>query len=79
MENPDVVCFAVEENRYTRGSSNKSFMIEIDMKRKALLAVTDYAKERDLFCVDSTTFATADLPRYMYACKKRRQEQCPNN
>ncbi|GJN07348.1 hypothetical protein PR202_ga25172 [Eleusine coracana subsp. coracana] len=80
MENPNAVCFMVDNDRYgsstTSSARARACMVEIDMKNKALLAVTDYSREGSLFRLDSTKFAT-DLPRYLYAgeaYKKRRQE-----
>ncbi|GJN28692.1 hypothetical protein PR202_gb16849 [Eleusine coracana subsp. coracana] len=70
MENPNVVCFMVDNDRYgSTTSSARACMVEIDMKNKALLAVTDYSRDGSLFGLDSTKFAT-DLPRYLYAGEK---------
>ncbi|TVT97033.1 hypothetical protein EJB05_57743, partial [Eragrostis curvula] len=75
MENPNAICFVADDDCYTPDSSNRVCMVEIDIKKKVLLAVTDYSMERLLFRLDSVKIATK-LPHYRYAgepCKKRRE------
>ncbi|TVT97034.1 hypothetical protein EJB05_57744, partial [Eragrostis curvula] len=64
MENPSAICFVVDEKHHSHGSSERACMVEIDMKKKVLLAVSDYSKQQQLFGVDSVKFATG-LPRYI--------------
>ncbi|TVT97035.1 hypothetical protein EJB05_57745, partial [Eragrostis curvula] len=64
MENPNAMCFTVDEESHSPGSRDRVCMVEIDIKREVLLAVTDYSKERHLFNLDSVKIAT-DLPRYL--------------
>ncbi|CAN6374511.1 unnamed protein product [Urochloa humidicola] len=88
MENPDGVCFLMGETRATGCNSEPTWMIEVDMKKKVLLACTSYPCASSLTADDQDTIKTAikashgesfissEIPRYLYggkACKKRRQ------
>nr|CAB3491142.1 unnamed protein product [Digitaria exilis] len=84
MDNPDAVCFRLKKEPYNFG--DPIWMIEVDMKKKALLAATSYSMETTSsnevgtinyarVVSDAPPFSS-DLPRYLDGvsdCKKRRQ------
>ncbi|CAO2152811.1 unnamed protein product [Urochloa humidicola] len=88
MEYPNGVCFLMGETRATGCNSEPTWMIEVHMKKKVLLACTAYPCASSLTADDQDTiktsikashgesFISSEIPRYLYggkACKKRRQ------
>jgi hypothetical protein len=87
MENPDAICFSLNDISHPFDYGCKIWMVEVDMKKKVLLAVTAYSKEQSLPGDGDTiksarirsqgySFISSELPRYLYGgegYKKRRQ------
>ncbi|CAL4995258.1 unnamed protein product [Urochloa decumbens] len=93
MENPDAVCFQLrKESKDDSDSSDEketAWMVEVDMKKKVLLAFTDYSNGTSLSSGDQEDaigaarieslegiFISSELPHYLdpgQACKKTRQ------
>ncbi|CAN6374515.1 unnamed protein product [Urochloa humidicola] len=85
MENPDAVCFWMKKNSYSY--EEPTWMIEVDMRKKVLLAATAHTKKTSSLYDEDTinsvrigshdVFFSTELPRYLdgggQACKKRRQ------
>ncbi|CAN6374516.1 unnamed protein product [Urochloa humidicola] len=90
MENPDAVCFQLRKDESVSSDEKETaWMVEVDTKKKVLLAYTDYSKGSSLSSGDQEDaiaaarmeslegiFISSELPRYLdggQACKKRRQ------
>ncbi|CAN6362500.1 unnamed protein product [Urochloa humidicola] len=80
MENPDAVCFQLRKNNSESSDEKETaWMVQVDMKRKALLAFTAYAKDTSLSSGDQEDativaatiesldgiFFSSELPRYL--------------
>ncbi|KXG27935.1 hypothetical protein SORBI_3005G065400 [Sorghum bicolor] len=88
VDNPDVVVFRLEKKPDYRHGDEPKWMIEVDLRKKALLAATAYSKETDGRSGDVETINSArmksgfrpipsELPQYLdgggQACKTRRR------
>ncbi|TVT97820.1 hypothetical protein EJB05_56904, partial [Eragrostis curvula] len=87
MENPYAVCFLLDDTRISWGYTDTTRMIEVDMKKKVLLASTICSDDKSLSSQDTikvarrmslhSSFVSSALPRYLYggeACKKDRRQ-----
>ena len=89
MENLDAICFTLNDIGHPFDHGWKIWMVEVDMKKKVLLAATAYSMEQQSLAGEQEDtiksarisslgycFVSSEMPRYMYGgegCKKRRQ------